>query len=1049
MRIIFLFVVMAFLIEPFFAFGQYDTEFWFVAPDVDASHGDSPIQLRLATQEQPATVTVEMPASSGFTRRTLRIAAASLFTLDLTSSKSLIENAPADRINKMGMRILSTAPISAYYEISNTNNPAIYPLKGKKALGRKFFVPFQQDFRNNNGAAVIDIVATQDNTQVTITPTRDLVGRDKDKPFTITLMRGETYAARARRTAAGDQPAGTLITSDKPIAVTMTDDSIRKNFAWDVVGDQIVPVDFIGDQYIVVRGASTIEKLYLLATENNTQIFINGSSSSSAILSAGQTHVHNITTGAVFIKATAPIYALHLSGNGDEMGASLLPPIGCNATLEGRFVRVNTADFRLMVITRKGNENAFKINGSTTLLSASDFSVVPGTTDWVYAFKSYSNLQLPAGQVSTIENSSGTFHFGFLNNVGASSVYGYFSDYSGVELGPDIIACLGDTITLDPGRKISYLWNTGSTQRRLKVWQTGTYKVEVSLGICKVSDSIKVTFVPKPNSVLSAPKKICLGQSAQVSLSASPGSLLYEWDMDYNGFFEAKGLSHSHDYPTFGLKPFRYRITTLAGCVVEKEDTIEVVPLPNHSFFLPTTACAGSLIGLQANYQFTDQIITQKWFLNSDTVPVSTQNPAFISISHPGDYQIRLVATNSQGCSLTTTRSITVRPNASVTLGADTTACWGSEFTISALYEPSTLFLDWDTNGDGLFEPQLSNLSSFKMRITSDTSVVVMALQPGFCLATDTLFIRAVSLSVPDVWASEACAGQPLMLWSKSEAGMRTQWDFDGDGNFDAQGDTVFRSFLTSGQVRVRRSNSLGCYADTLLSYRVKPTTNASLPQIIELCSNSLPTTISLSGTSPGEKYLWHDGRTTSDYPITSDTITTAWVEVTSANGCQKKLSTQFVIKEPPVLSLEDTMICKELILRPVVDAPAEFLWSDGSTAPTLEVRRPGKYALQIKQGVCVVKDTILVSPCQIKAPVLLTPNGDGKNDVFWIENLNSFEPVSLTVFDRWGQVVFSAAPYRNDWRGLSSTGNVLEGTYFYVLQSDNQRVAGAVTILR
>jgi len=69
----------------------------------------------------------------------------------------------------------------------------------------------------------------------------------------------------------------------------------------------------------------------------------------------------------------------------------------------------------------------------------------------------------------------------------------------------------------------------------------------------------------------------------------------------------------------------------------------------------------------------------------------------------------------------------------------------------------------------------------------------------------------------------------------------------------------------------------------------------------------------------------------------------------------------------------------------------------------------------------------------------VFTPNGDGVNDTFIIpeleENPQEFPRNSLAVIDRWGNVVYEASPYNNDWDGTHyRTGKPLPpGTYFYV----------------
>jgi gliding motility-associated-like protein len=63
--------------------------------------------------------------------------------------------------------------------------------------------------------------------------------------------------------------------------------------------------------------------------------------------------------------------------------------------------------------------------------------------------------------------------------------------------------------------------------------------------------------------------------------------------------------------------------------------------------------------------------------------------------------------------------------------------------------------------------------------------------------------------------------------------------------------------------------------------------------------------------------------------------------------------------------------------------------------------------------------------------PNLFTPNGDGVNDAFVIRGLDLFRENELTIINRWGNAVYKALNYKNDW-----TGNGLnEGTYYYLLR--------------
>lgn len=88
---------------------------------------------------------------------------------------------------------------------------------------------------------------------------------------------------------------------------------------------------------------------------------------------------------------------------------------------------------------------------------------------------------------------------------------------------------------------------------------------------------------------------------------------------------------------------------------------------------------------------------------------------------------------------------------------------------------------------------------------------------------------------------------------------------------------------------------------------------------------------------------------------------------------------------------------------------------------------------------------TIIVE-CDIIVPNVFTPNNDGQNDRFVIEGITSTTN-TVKVFNRWGQVVFEANNYRNNWAAI----DVPDGTYFYevVVDRHDKPYTGHVTILR
>lgn len=85
--------------------------------------------------------------------------------------------------------------------------------------------------------------------------------------------------------------------------------------------------------------------------------------------------------------------------------------------------------------------------------------------------------------------------------------------------------------------------------------------------------------------------------------------------------------------------------------------------------------------------------------------------------------------------------------------------------------------------------------------------------------------------------------------------------------------------------------------------------------------------------------------------------------------------------------------------------------------------------------------------------PTVITPNGDGLNDELFIPCVEGgqFENNRLIIFNEWGDEVFRAEPYNNDWQGTYNDEPVPDGTYFYIfrLEDNTEETKGYITILR
>lgn len=90
--------------------------------------------------------------------------------------------------------------------------------------------------------------------------------------------------------------------------------------------------------------------------------------------------------------------------------------------------------------------------------------------------------------------------------------------------------------------------------------------------------------------------------------------------------------------------------------------------------------------------------------------------------------------------------------------------------------------------------------------------------------------------------------------------------------------------------------------------------------------------------------------------------------------------------------------------------------------------------------------DAIIIAPEVIDffIPEGFSPNGDGINDVFFIRGIALYPYNGITIFNRWGDEVFAAQPYLNNWDGTTSNGlqvggdELPTGTYFYLFDFGN-----------
>jgi gliding motility-associated-like protein len=194
--------------------------------------------------------------------------------------------------------------------------------------------------------------------------------------------------------------------------------------------------------------------------------------------------------------------------------------------------------------------------------------------------------------------------------------------------------------------------------------------------------------------------------------------------------------------------------------------------------------------------------------------------------------------------------------------------------------------------------------------------------------------------------------------------------------------------------------------------------------------------------------YQWSHGPTTAS--VTGLAEGSYEVTVTDAFGCEVTL--QVDIYQPDVLEVELTSpdLGNGFNVTPYGGsngsvsadafggtAPYSFVWSNGSTNQNVGNLTAGDYSVTVTDANgCLAQVSIeLLQPMVLEMPNGYSPNNDGKNDYFVVRGLEAYPSNEITIFNRWGNVVYQMNNYDNSWNGFNNKGEPLpDATYFVLL---------------
>ena len=136
------------------------------------------------------------------------------------------------------------------------------------------------------------------------------------------------------------------------------------------------------------------------------------------------------------------------------------------------------------------------------------------------------------------------------------------------------------------------------------------------------------------------------------------------------------------------------------------------------------------------------------------------------------------------------------------------------------------------------------------------------------------------------------------------------------------------------------------------------------------------------------------------------------------------------------------------------------IMWSNGVVGPELRNYPAGRYMVTVTDTLGCEKSQMVDIEAEINVFNGVSPNGDGYNDIFHIDCIETFPENIVYIYNRAGQLVYVEEGYDNSTlyfegignEGIYISGNQLpDGTYYYVIDKRNgsEPVAGYLELLR
>jgi gliding motility-associated-like protein len=627
---------------------------------------------------------------------------------------------------------------------------------------------------------------------------------------------------------------------------------------------------------------------------------------------------------------------------------------------------------------------------------------------------------------------------------------------------PDVAPiCPGETVTLTaPPGASSYVWqHNGATTQSVTVspGATTTFYCEVE-GLCEYKQMLDVDVTVKPLPVINfstgTNTTICAGESVTITAS---GANSYLWSTGQTTQSITVSPSSTTNYTLTG---------TTDGCDASDQVTVNVNQLPTLSTTPSATDadCGVSNGALTGGVASGSPTFSYTWTNGSGAVVGNNINLTNIPA---GLYSLEIVDGN--GCpndfgpfSIANPGA----PNAPTISVSSNEACEGEQVTFSvSSTDPSATF-DWSgpngfSSASNSFTITLDDLTDGNYCVTATVS---NCTSPSAC---ETIVLNQLpSLIVSsDSEGTLLCENNDVQLTATGA----NSFVWSGPSGYNANGSPASLTNVTTnstGWYVVTGTDGNSCSASDSTFLEVAPLPNADAAASSESDTAFCEGSVGFLFGSGGGNYSWFgpNGYTSSQQNPTianfgSTNVGTYVLTVTDANGCQNQdsINLDVSIFEDVNIVAGDTLLCAGETLVLSATGAQDYVWSgpNGFSEPgqnitidNISVNQSGTYFVEGTSafgcsGVDQVEVIVEMSSDCLFIPGLVTPNFDNMNDSWEITGITNYEKAEVSIFNRWGNLVYFATPYENDWggqvnRGVNvgdGSGKLPTGTYFYVLK--------------